>query len=174
MPTRKLFKGLARVVPLNKPGKNAHIPVYIFNISAKAMHTPAKAVLCELHKVKGLRSVDPFLANCDSTHVSNQTPSTKFDLQDIWVSLDNSRLISEQKKNHDYLCGATFDVHTDNNLLTFTEQKKKLNTYLFSHMSANTYSRNIIFISNKSVFNFQQTCVNETQMQCNVFEQECR
>ena len=46
----------------------------------------------------------------------------------------------------------------------YTEQKKKLYTYLFSHISANTYPRNIIFISNNSVFNVQQTCVNETQM----------
>ena len=30
----------------------------------------------------------------------------------------------------------------------YTEQKKKLYTYLFSHISANTYPRNIIFTSN--------------------------
>ena len=30
----------------------------------------------------------------------------------------------------------------------YTEQKKKLYTYLFSHFSANTYPRNLIFISN--------------------------
>ena len=46
----------------------------------------------------------------------------------------------------------------------YTEQKKKLYTYLFSHISANTNPMNIIFISNLSEFNSQQTCVNETRM----------
>ena len=49
-------------------------------------------------------------------------------------------------------------------LYILNKKKKKLYTYLFSHISANTYPRNIILISNKSVFNPQQTCVNETQM----------
>ena len=31
---------------------------------------------------------------------------------------------------------------------TYTERKKKLYTYLFNRFSANTYPRNIIFISN--------------------------
>ena len=47
---------------------------------------------------------------------------------------------------------------------TYTEQKKKLYTFLCSHISANTNPRNIIFISNESVFNSQLTCVNETRM----------
>ena len=56
--------------------------------------------------------------------------------------------------------------HTENALKTgkisnvcfvsiYTEQKKKLYTYLFSRISANTFPRNIIFLSNNSVFNLQ-------------------
>ena len=86
-----------RVVTLSKPGKNGRVPVRIFNMSAKVVHIPAKAVLCELHEVKVLRSVDPFQANGDSAHVSNQTTSSKFDLQDIGVSQENSCLTSKQK-----------------------------------------------------------------------------
>ena len=82
---------------MSKPGKNARVTVRIFHMSAKVVHIPAKAVLCELHEVKVLRSVDPFQANCDSAHVSNQTTSSNFDLQDIGVSLENSCLTSKQK-----------------------------------------------------------------------------
>lgn len=66
-------------------------------MSAKVMYIPAKAVLYKLHEVKVLQHVDAFQANCDSAHVLSKTLSTKFDLQDIVVSLDNSCSTSEQK-----------------------------------------------------------------------------
>ena len=49
-----------RVVTLNKPGTTARIPVGIFNMSAKVVQGPKKALLCDLHEVKVLGSVDPF------------------------------------------------------------------------------------------------------------------
>ena len=51
-----------------------------------------------------------------------------------------------------YISGhVTCEEKTKSNYLwgkTYTEQKKKLYTYLFSHISANTYPRNIIFTPN--------------------------
>ena len=40
-----------RVVGLNKPGTSARVPVWIYNISAKAVTIPAKSPICELEEV---------------------------------------------------------------------------------------------------------------------------
>ena len=66
-----------------------------------------------------------------------------------------------KKENFLFTC---FSSPEPDNGSLYTEQKKELYTYMFSHISANTNPRNIIFISNKSEFNSQQTCVNETGM----------
>ena len=43
---------------MDKPGKNARVPVRTFNMSAKVMTIPPKSVLCQLQEVKVLRSCD--------------------------------------------------------------------------------------------------------------------
>ena len=85
------------MITLNKPGSTARIPVRIFNMSAKVVRVPKKAVLCDLHKVKVLRSVDPFQFDEDQANLFSQTvEEKKFDLADIGISLKESCLSSEE------------------------------------------------------------------------------
>ena len=86
-----------RVVTLNKPGTTARLSLRIFNMSAKVVQVPKKAVLCDLHEVKVLRSVDPFQLDEDQTYLFSQTiKEKKFDLADIGISLEETCLSSEE------------------------------------------------------------------------------
>ena len=89
-----------RVVTLNKPGNTARIPVRIFfNMSAKVVQIPKKAVLCDLHEVQLLRSVDPFQTDKEQANLFSQTTEeNKFDLADISVFLEDSCLNSHEKE----------------------------------------------------------------------------
>ena len=48
-----------RVVAVSKDGRNARVPVKIFNMSAKVLTTPPRSLLCQLQVVKALRSCNP-------------------------------------------------------------------------------------------------------------------
>ena len=58
---------------------------------------PKKAVLCELHEGKVLRSIDPFQFDEEQANLFSQTAEeSKFNLADIGVSLEESCLSSEE------------------------------------------------------------------------------
>ena len=66
-----------QVVSLNKNGNYQRINVKVFNISAKVLTVKPKTLLCELHAVKVLESVNHLMPEIDSTHVQlNQQTET--------------------------------------------------------------------------------------------------
>lgn len=60
-----------RVVAVNKPGRNARVPVKIFNMSATVITIPPRSLLCQLQEVKVLRSCNP-LEDDTNTAITNQ------------------------------------------------------------------------------------------------------
>ena len=92
-----------RVVALNKPGKNARVPIRIFNMSAKVLTLQPKSLLCQLHEVKVLRSCTPETKSDNVAWTQQHTAScniddeTEFNLSDIGVDLSNSKLTEDQK-----------------------------------------------------------------------------
>ena len=94
-----------RVVSLNKAGKNARIPVRLFNMSTKILTIPPKSDLCQLHEVKVLRS--PALAkeghSSVSVNVNQQTVSAE-KVNKPMVDLSKSVMTEDQKGHvHDFL-----------------------------------------------------------------------
>ena len=92
-----------RVVALNKPRKNARVPIRIFNMSAKVLTLQPKLLLCQLHEVKLLRSCTPETKSDNVARTQQHTAScnddneTEFNLSDIGVDLSNSKLNEDQK-----------------------------------------------------------------------------
>ena len=93
-----------RVVAVNKAGRNARVPVKLFNMSAKVLTIPPRAVLCELQEVKVLRSCNPLkeevkpATTCQqTTDTTNQTEDA-FKLSDIGVDLADSIISEEQQE----------------------------------------------------------------------------
>ena len=94
-----------RVVSLNNAGKNARIPVHLFNMSTKIRTIPPKSDLCQLHEVKVLRS--PALVkegdSSASVNVNQQTVSAE-KVNKPMVDLSKSVLTEDQKGHvHDFL-----------------------------------------------------------------------
>ena len=95
-----------RVVAVNKAGRNARVPVKIFNMSAKALTIPPRALLCQLQEVKVLRSCNPLSDGTRTATINQQTTdnSVKFEkkpfkLSDIGVDLTDSVISEEQKSD---------------------------------------------------------------------------
>lgn len=95
-----------RVVALNKAGRNARVPVKIFNMSAKALTIPPRALLCQLQEVKVLRSCNPLSDGTRTATLSQQTTDNSvkeekepFKLSDIGVDLTDSVISEEQKSD---------------------------------------------------------------------------
>ena len=92
-----------RIVTLNKPGKNARVPVRIFNMSAKVLTLQPNSLLCQLYEVKVLRSCKPETKSDNVARTQQHTAScdsddtTEFNLSDIRVDLSNSKLTEDQK-----------------------------------------------------------------------------
>lgn len=109
-----------RVVSLDKPGKNARIPVKIFNMSAKVLTLSPKSLLCQVLEVKVLHSWDPKLEKSNEVQAGQQTATTSdetqadqehirddknnaenrndFNLSDIGVDLSDSNITENQKE----------------------------------------------------------------------------
>ena len=86
-----------RVVAVNKAGRNARVPVKVFNMSAKILTIPPRALLCELQEVKVLCSCNPLkeevkpATTCQqTTDTTDQTEEHAFKLSDIGVDLTDS------------------------------------------------------------------------------------
>ena len=94
-----------RVVVLNKPGKNARVPIRSFNMSAKALTLQPKSLLCHLQEVKVLPSCTPEAKTANVARTQQQTASmdnedeTEFNLSDIGVDLSDSKLTADQKES---------------------------------------------------------------------------
>ena len=93
-----------RVVAVNKPGRNARVPVKLFNMSAKVLTIPPRALLCELQEVKVLRSCNPLSEEDNAATTCQQTANTtekskadNFKLSDIGVDLTDSIISEEQQ-----------------------------------------------------------------------------
>ena len=88
-----------RVVTLNKPGTTVHIPVKLFNISAKAITIEHKSSLCELQDVKVIRSADiskkSEMAKVVNVHQQNVAKSETEN--SVNIDLTDSCLTEEQK-----------------------------------------------------------------------------
>ena len=81
-----------RVVALDKPGKNARVPVRVFNMSAKVLTLQPKSILRQLHEVKVLRSCTPEtktdnVARAQQHTATDSSNDTEFHLSDIGVDL---------------------------------------------------------------------------------------
>ena len=94
-----------RVVAVNKAGRNARVPVKVFNMSAKILTIPPRALLCELQEVKVLRSCNPLkeevktATTClQTTDTTDQTEEHAFKLSDIGVDLTDSIISEEQQE----------------------------------------------------------------------------
>ena len=107
-----------RIVNLDKPERNARVPVKLFNMSAKVLTIPPKAVLCELQEVKVLRSWEPEIKRKEKVCANQQTVASEsvqsdlqkdvkidnadnekgFNLKDIGVDLSDSNITDEQRK----------------------------------------------------------------------------
>ena len=95
-----------RVIAVNKVGRHARVPVKIFNMSAKILTIPPKAVLCQLQEVKVLRSCNPLSGELKTASSKQRTADTKdetdnvpFKLSDIGVDLTDS-IINEEQNHH--------------------------------------------------------------------------
>ena len=62
-----------RIVNLDKPGRNARVPVKLFNMSVKVLTLPPKAVLCELQEVNVLPSWEANIAKKEKVCANQQT-----------------------------------------------------------------------------------------------------
>ena len=94
-----------RVVAVNKAGRNARVPVKVFNMSAKILTIPPRALLYELQEVKVLRSCNPLkeevktATTCQqTTDTTDQTEEHAFKLSDIGVDLTDSIISEEQQE----------------------------------------------------------------------------
>ena len=107
-----------RIINLDKPGRNARVPVKIFNMSAKVLSIPPRAILCELQEVKVLRSWEPQVVNTEKVYAKQQTVATEslqkaehvdhktkieeekncFNVKDIGVDLSESNITKEQRE----------------------------------------------------------------------------
>ena len=92
-----------RVVALNKPGKNARVPIRTFNMSAKVLTLQPKSLLCQLQEVKVLRSCTPETKTDNVVRAQQQTAfmnnndEPEFNLSDTGVDLSDSKLTEDQK-----------------------------------------------------------------------------
>ena len=85
------------------PGKNARVPVRVFNMSAKVLTLQPKSILCQLHEVKVLRSCTPEtktdnVARAQQHTATDSSNDTEFHLSDIGVDLTHSKLTADQRK----------------------------------------------------------------------------
>ena len=98
-----------RVVALNKPGRNARVPVKIFNMSAKVLTIVPRTLLCQLQEVNVLRSCNPIVKQDQSTMNNQHTAVDRekeemekqedtFRLSDIGVDLSDANITEEQKQ----------------------------------------------------------------------------
>ena len=97
-----------RVVAVNKAGRNARVPVKIFNMSAKVLTLPPRSLLCELQEVKVLRSCNPLENDTGTAMMGQQTAAAEKSedtirqeackLSDIGVNLADSQITEQQKE----------------------------------------------------------------------------
>ena len=92
------------MVAVNKSGRNARVPVKLFNMSAKVLMIPPRALLCELQEVKVLCSCNPLSEEDKTATTYQQTADTteksnadNFRLSDIGVELTDSIISEEQQ-----------------------------------------------------------------------------
>ena len=93
-----------RVVNFENVGKGHRVPVRIFNLSAKSIHIKSGTLLCELHSVRVLRSLDsesiPTTANVSQCNATTCTKGDTFSSQCTKempnLALDTSRLSEEE------------------------------------------------------------------------------
>ena len=116
-----------RVVALDNVGKNARVPVRIFNMSARPITIRRKASICELHKVTVLRSaeftkaseetdLDPEVVSSHQQHVNSEKP-LPMDINLSGIELDGEQKWKLkhlfQKWEHVFSKGPTDLGHTD-------------------------------------------------------------
>ena len=111
------FNVCPRVVSVKQNMKTACVPVRICNISARPITIKPKTPLCDLHKVKVIKNVDPFEGS-----FSQKTNSSELSIGDIGVSLPDEHLTPHQKQeasglpdkwNHIFSTGPTDLGFTD-------------------------------------------------------------
>ena len=93
-----------RVVALDSPGQNQHVPVRIFNMLAKVITVKPHTPLCQLQEVKVLRhAYHGFKDTDDIATVSTQTiDDNKASLPD-GISLENADLNEKEKERATHL-----------------------------------------------------------------------